>query len=99
MKSRQPAPVMNLATLPVLLLIEDMAALYRISTRTIRRLIEQNEFNPIPFEKYPFRWRREDVLRHLNGPSHKLRSRPHGFATTKAHTRRHAAARRELATK
>ena len=32
-----PEPVVNLATLPVILKIDDMAAIYRMNTRTIRR--------------------------------------------------------------
>ena len=82
--TRQPSPVVNLGTLPVILKLHDMAAIYRISDRTIRRLVERNEFRPLPYEKYPYRWRREDVIRDLtNAPSRKLRSSPHGFATTK----------------
>jgi Helix-turn-helix domain len=79
-RKKEPAPVVNLATLPVLLKLTDMAAVYRISERTIRRLVERNEFHPIPYEKYPYRWRRDDVIRDLNGPSRKLRTAPHGFA-------------------
>jgi hypothetical protein len=85
-KPIDPAPVVNLATLPVILKLRDMAAIYRVSERTIRDKAQRNEFRPIPFDKYPFRWRRDDVIRDITGPSRKLRTSAHGYAATK---RRH----------
>jgi hypothetical protein len=76
-------PVRNVGDLPLILKIGDMEAVYRISHRTIRRQLEQGEFTPTPYDKYPYRWRRQDVINDLNAPSRKLRRRPHGFATTK----------------
>lgn len=87
-KSRMtpPAPVSNLSSLPFILTLREVAAIYRLSDRTIRRDLERNEFRPMPYDKYPYRWRRDDVIRDLNGPSRKMRRRAHGFATTKRQT-------------
>jgi hypothetical protein len=71
-------PVVNLHTLPVILTIPDMLAIYRIQESTIRHALARGEFRPVPFEKYPYRWRRDDVIRDLAGPSRKLRRRAHG---------------------
>ena len=61
-----------------------MAAIYRVNPDTIRRALSLHKFQPVPFEKYPYRWRRDDVLRDLNTPRAKLRTRKHGFAAAKA---------------
>ena len=80
MSTKKRAPVVNLQDLPVILILPDMAAIYRISERTIRRQLETGEFRPLPREKYPYRWYRDDVARDLaQGPSKKLRRRPHGL--------------------
>ena len=78
------APVTNLATLPVILTLDDMAALYRVSSRTIRRKLWLNEFRPLPRWKYPLRWHRDDVQRGLATPSPRLPHNNHGFAAVKA---------------
>lgn len=59
------APVTNLDTLPVLLTIHDLAALYRISTATIYRRMRKGVFRPLPWDKAPYRWLRDDVRRDL----------------------------------
>ena len=87
-KTRTPArplpPVTDLSTLPVILTLKEMSAIYRISTLTIRRGLSVNTFRPLPFEKYPYRWRRADVLRDLDERRPKLRTRRHGFAAATA---------------
>jgi Helix-turn-helix domain len=85
MAKRQPAPVINLSTLPLFLTIDDMAALYRVSTKTIKRRIWAGTIRPLPARKYPYLWRRDDVIRDYNAPSTKLPRRQHGFAAAKAH--------------
>jgi len=71
--------VTDLHDLPVILIIPDMAAIYRVSERTIRRQLEAGEFRPLPRDKYPYRWYRDDVVKDLaTAPSRKLRRRPHG---------------------
>ena len=77
-------PVLDLLHLPVICRIADVAAVYRISAATIRRGVQNNEFRPIPFEKYPYRWLREDIIRDLQTRHPKLKTRRHGFAAAKA---------------
>ena len=84
------APVIDFASLPLILTIKEIAAIYRLSVLTIRRRLYANTFRPLPFEKYPYRWLRADVQRDLETRRPKLRTRKHGFAAAKA--------RRELAT-
>ena len=79
MPTKPRPPVVNVHDLPVVLKIADMAAIYRVSERTIRRQLEAGAFRPLPREKYPYRWYRDDVARDLaQGPSKKLPRRPHG---------------------
>jgi len=79
-----PAPVVDLQSLPVMLTLNEMSGIYRVSPLTIRRALSLQKFRPLPFEKYPYRWRREDVLRDLRTPRPQLRTRKHGFAAAKA---------------
>jgi hypothetical protein len=84
-KSRKtPPPVSDLSALPILLTIHEMSAIYRVNSDTIRRQMALHKFRPLPFEKYPYRWRREDVIRDLTEPRPKLKVRKHGFAMAKA---------------
>jgi hypothetical protein len=85
-RSAVVAPVINLLVLPVFLTIEDIAVIYRLSVRTIRDYLQRGEFRPLPREKYPYRWHRDDVIKDINGPSKRLKHSRHGFATTKAAT-------------
>lgn len=78
------APVTDLATLPLILTLPEIAAVYRVSAATIRRGLQSDTFRPLPFEKYPYRWRRDDVKRDLEMVRPKLKSRRHGFAAAKA---------------
>jgi hypothetical protein len=78
------AVVVDLQQLPVILRLPEMAAVYRVSPQTIRRGLQNNSFRPIPFEKYPYRWLRDDVIRDLQTRHPKLKTRRHGFAATKA---------------
>ena len=48
---RQPAaPIKNFADLPITLLIDDVAAIYRISVKTVRRRLYAGTFRPMPFQ-------------------------------------------------
>lgn len=78
------AVIVDLKQLPVILTLSELAALYRLSPLTIRRGLQNNTFRPLPFEKYPYRWLRDDVTRDLQTRHPKLKSRRHGFAATKA---------------
>lgn len=77
-------PVSDLSALPVILTLPELAAVYRVSPLTIRRQLSDNTFRPLPFEKYPYRWLRDDVIRDLQTRHVKLKTRRHGFAATKA---------------
>jgi hypothetical protein len=77
-------PVNDVSTLPVILTLPEIAAVYRVSALTIRRGLQKNEFRPLPFEKYPYRWLRDDVIRDLQTRHVKLKTRRHGFAAAKA---------------
>src|SRR5262252_7863597 len=72
----------NLDQLPLILTLSEMAAVYRISEKTIRRGLQAGTFSPRPFDKYPYRWKREDVIADLARPREERR-RAHGFARTK----------------
>lgn len=94
----KPTPtVSDLAQLPVILTLREIAAVYRVSPLTIRRGLQQNTFRPLPFDKYPYRWLRDDVQRDLLTRRVKLKVRRHGFAATKA--KRQAAEDRRLVAK
>ena len=84
------SPVTDLAALPVVLTLPEIASLYRVSVLTIRRALQQNTFRPLPFDKYPYRWLKADVARDLATYRPKLKTRRHGFAAAKV--KREAAA-------
>jgi hypothetical protein len=92
---KPPAPVTDLAALPVILLLPDIAAVYRLSISTIRRRIQNGTFSPRPWETYPYRWRRDDVAADLNRHRGEQPHRPHGFATTRARAAKAAIRTRE----
>jgi hypothetical protein len=75
-------PVSDLDALPVVLTLQELAPIYRLSQSTIRRQVQQGTFSPRPWDKYPYRWRREDVLADLKRPRTPKPRRPHGFAST-----------------
>jgi len=97
LKTARDAIVIDLTQLPVILRLPEIAAVYRVSPQTIRRGLQNNSFRPIPFEKYPYRWLRDDIVRDLQTRHPKLKTRRHGFAAAKA--RRLAAEDKQLVTK
>jgi len=62
-----PAVVTNLDQLPLTLTLTEIAAVYRVSVSTIRRKLQNGTFRPRPFERYPYRWKRDDVAADLAG--------------------------------
>lgn len=76
--------VTDLSQLPVIITLPEIAQVYRVSPMTIRRGLQTNEFQPLPFRKYPYRWLRDDVLLDLKTRRPKLKTRRHGFAAVKA---------------
>jgi hypothetical protein len=57
-------------TWPMVLRIEDIAAIYRRSVLAIRHACKPSakvKFRPAPFQTRPYRWRKADVLRDVQG--------------------------------
>ena len=71
-----PSPT-NVQGLEPLLSINDVAVIYGLSPGTIRRDLQRGTFQPEPWDKYPYRWKRSALKRILR-PARKLRKRPHG---------------------
>jgi hypothetical protein len=72
----------DLDALPVILTLDELAPIYRLSASTIRGQVQKGTFAPRPWDKYPYRWRREDVLADLKRVRPTQPRRPHGFAST-----------------
>jgi hypothetical protein len=67
MKHRR-RPVTDLTKLPLLLTLDEVATIYRISIKTIRNRLSNGTFHLPPFATYPYRWRRSDVEADLQRP-------------------------------
>jgi Helix-turn-helix domain len=65
-----------------LLLVEEVADIYRRSPATIKTYCQKGIFSPAPFRKYPYRWRKSDIDRDL-ASREPLPHANHGYATTK----------------
>jgi hypothetical protein len=83
MSSHAPS-ITNLETLRIFVDLETVADIYHLSVKTLRRKCSEGSFYPPPARKYPYLWRRDDILRDINGPTKRLVKRAHGFASTKA---------------
>lgn len=55
------------ATWPVLLDAEQVAAIYRRAPGGIKKSCQRGQFVPAPIATRPYRWRKCDVLRHVEG--------------------------------
>jgi len=88
---RSTPTVSDLAALPLILTIKELATIYRLSVFTIRRQVQQGTFAPRPWDRYPYRWRREDVAADLNHRRPEQPHKPHGFAAVKARRQKKAA--------
>lgn len=55
------------ATWPVVLTASQVAAIYQRPVGGIKKAVQQGRFLPVPFKKQPYRWRRADVLRDVEG--------------------------------
>lgn len=63
-------PTFNVAdptTWPMVMTIEQVAALYDRSVKSVRNYSNVGRFVPVPFLTRPYRWRKADVLRHVEG--------------------------------
>lgn len=75
--------VTDFSSLPMILTINEIAAIYRISLATIRRGLQNGTFSPRPWDRYPYRWRRDDVVADVKRARVERPRRAHGFATTR----------------
>jgi len=61
-----PLVVKDLNDLPLLVTLDEIAAVLRRNRKTIQRELFQGKFNgPAPRLKFPYRWLREDVAEFL----------------------------------
>lgn len=79
-----PVAITDLAALPLILTLNEIAGIYRISPSTIRRALQRGTFRPQPWDHYPYRWKRDDVAADLKRRREEHPHKPHGFATTRA---------------
>ena len=77
------AAISDLSSLPVILTLKEIAGIYRLSALTIRRALQAGTFKPRPWDRYPYRWRREDIVADLKTPRTEKPRRPHGFSATR----------------
>lgn len=50
------------------LIASEIAAIYRRAVGGVKKACQEHTFTPQPWKKSPWRWRRADVLRDLDGP-------------------------------
>lgn len=70
-----------------LLLLPEVAGLYRMSERTLQGKVSRHEFFPQPFLQYPYRWRAGDCAKDLR-LKRELKHKKHGFAAKNAKPRK-----------
>jgi hypothetical protein len=80
---KTPPPISDLEHLPAVLTLREMSGLYRISPSTIRRGLQNGTFRPRPWDRYPYRWKRSDVLADLEQRRTEHTMRHHGFASAR----------------
>lgn len=78
--------ITNLESLPVILTLPEISGIYRLSIPTIRKMLQAGTFRPRQFDKYPYRWRRADVITDLARRRDEKR-RAHGFAARRRQAR------------
>jgi len=59
--------VADASTWPLVLSIDQVAELYGRSVKAVRSHCDVGRFMPAPFINRPYRWRKVDVLRHVEG--------------------------------
>jgi hypothetical protein len=86
MRQRKPQPPAPTYAVPAhtsvhgvepLFKISDMSVVYGVSEGTIRRGLQAGTFQPVPWDNYPYRWRKSDVQKDLE-TRRNLRMRNHG---------------------
>lgn len=74
-----PDPIKELSELPYIINLEEMIRLVRKTEKTIRGQLQAGRFPIEPFMKYPYRWRKDDVIKYFKGAPRREPKRPHGF--------------------
>lgn len=72
--------VTSLEDLPVICTLKEIAGVYRLAQSTIRKRLQKGVFIPRPFDRYPYRWNRDDIAADLQRKRPEEPPRPHGFA-------------------
>jgi len=62
-----PFDVTDAKTWPMVLNAEQVAAIYQRSVLAVKKACQQDRFIPAPFQVRPYRFRKVDVLRHIEG--------------------------------
>ena len=75
------------APLPPLLTIHEVAVIYRLSEKTIRRRLRKGLFRPLPWDRDPYRWSKTDIERDLASRRTEDRLREHGYTPRPARAR------------
>jgi predicted DNA-binding transcriptional regulator AlpA len=77
--SRRGSGWPDLDDAPIMLTLEEVAAIYRMGMSTIRKRMALRTFTPAPYSLRPLRWRKVDVeadlIRLHRGRPRRLRSR------------------------
>lgn len=59
--------VLDRGTWPDVLTADEIATIYRRPILGLKKACQENRFVPAPYQKKPYRWRKVDVVRHLDG--------------------------------
>lgn len=59
--------VADSSTWPAVMDVDQIAAIYRRAAGGVRKACQEHTFVPAPFLTRPFRFRKVDVLRHVEG--------------------------------
>jgi hypothetical protein len=65
--------ITNPDTWPVVMDAAEVAAIFRRSVGGLKKACQQGKFQPVPYQTKPYRWRRVDVWRALEGGRGQLR--------------------------
>lgn len=61
------------STWPEVLTADEVGPIYRRTPLAIKRACSARTFVPSPFAKHPFRWRKADIVRHLDASTAPMR--------------------------
>lgn len=72
-----PFNALDEATWPPVLTAEQISAIYQRSILAVKKACQQHRFHPAPYQTKPYRWRKSEVLRDVDGirmvPASRLR--------------------------